>query len=140
MSNKLIKGKFRAKCFEAYGLNNFRNFLAAPECECGCGSKGVLILEDTKDLFGFMNDMLEEHECNHCAIFAHTFDDKMYVAIKLDEVEAREYDDPEEYPIKFLGIEETDMTFFKEVDAEFGLHCYGLMIQNKDGNWEIIED
>ena len=37
MSNKLAKTKFRSKCFEAYGLNSFRNFMSAPECECGCG-------------------------------------------------------------------------------------------------------
>ena len=143
MSNKLIKNKFRAKCFEAYGLNNFRNFLSAPECDCGCGGKGSLILEDTKELFGFMHIMLAEHDCNQCAIFAHAHNDEMFAIVKLDDVS--EYDDcdeidSEEYPIKFFGIKETDMDFFKEFDAEFGLHCYGLLIQNNNGSWDIIED
>lgn len=140
MSNKLIKNKFRAKCFEAYGLNSFRNFLFAPECECGCGGKGSLILEDKKELFGFMNNMLAEHGCNCCAIFAHAYNDEMFAAIKLDDVEGYDKSNPEEYPIKFFGVKTTDMEFFKEWDAEVGLHCYGLLIQNKDGNWDVIED
>lgn len=124
MSNKLTKAKFRAKCFEAYGLNSFRNFLTAPECDCGCGGKCSLILKDNKDLFGFMNSMLADHECNQCAIFAHTCNDEMFAAVKLDDVEGYDEENAEEYPIKFLGIKETDMTFFKELDAEFGLHCW----------------
>lgn len=140
MSNKLIKNKFRAKCFEAYGLNNFRNFLSAPECDCGCGGKAKLVLEDTKELFGFMNTMLAEHDCNQCAIFAHAYNDEMFAAIKVDDVEGYYESDPEEYPIKFFGIKTTDMEFFKEWDAEVGLHCYGLLIQDMKGNWEIIED
>lgn len=140
MSNKLIKGKFRAKCFEAYGLNNYRNFLCAPECDCGCGGKGSLILKDTKELFGFMHNMLAENECNQCAIFAHAYNDEMFAVIKVDNVEGYDESNPDEYPIKFFGIKATDMDFFKEWDAEIRLHCYGLMIQNKDGNWDIIED
>ena len=140
MGNKLIKNKFRAKCFEAYGLNNFRNFLSAPECDCGCGGKGSLVLKDTKDLFGFMHTMLEEHDCNQCAIFAHAYNDEMFAAIKVDDVDGYDPEDADEYPIKFFGIETTDMEFFKEWDAEVGLHCYGLLIQNKNGSWDIIED
>lgn len=139
MSNKLVKTKFRAKCFEAYGLNSFRNFLSAPECECGCGKKAVLCLEDTKVLFGFAHELLADHDCNQCAIFAHSYNDEMFAIVKLDDVEGYDECNSEEYPIHFLGIKETDMEFFKELDAEFGLHCYGLIIQNKDGNWEIID-
>jgi len=135
---KLIK--FRAKCFEGYGLNKFRNFLSAPECDCGCGGKGSLILEDTKDLFGFAHAVLSDNECDHCAVFAHAYNDEMFAIVKIDDVEGYDVENPEEYPIKFFSIKETDMDFFREFDADFGLHCYGLMIQRYDGNWDIIEE
>lgn len=140
MSNKLIKTKFRAKCFEAYGLNNLRNFMYAPECECGCGGKANLVLKDTEDLFGFAHTVLADHDCNQCAIFAHAYNDEMFAVVKLDDVEDYDVSDTEVYPIKFFGIKNTEMNFFKEFDADFGLHCYGLMIQNQKGTWEIIED
>ena len=140
MSRKIVK--VRAKCFESYGLNKFRNFLAAPECECGCGHKGHLILEDEEALFGFMYDMLSDIECSRAAIFAHAYDDKMYAAIKVmdDDYDFDEEYDPDENPIKFFGINDTDMDFFREWDGEIRLCCYGLMIQRHDGNWDIIED
>ena len=125
--------KFRAKCFEAYGLNKFRNFMSAPDCECGCGGKGSLILKTEEDLFGFMYNMLMDNECNCCGIFAHGYDDKMYAAIK------GEYEDNED-PVDFFGVEETDTDFFKELDATCGLHCYGLLVQNHKGTWDIIEE
>ena len=137
MSKKTVK--FRARCFEGYGLNKFRNFMSAPECECGCGGKGYLVLETEEDLFGAMHGILADHDCNQCAIFAHAYNDEMYAAIKLSDVE--EYDgEVKECPINFLGVKKTDMDFFRELDAEFCLHCYGLMIQRHDGTWEIIEE
>lgn len=143
--NNVIKANFRAKCFEAYGLNNFRNFLFAPECECGCGAKAQLILENPEDIFGFSYATLSEYDCECCAIFAYDFDGNMYAIVKdeTDIEEVYDYDqeyDPDECPIKFLGIDETDMEFFKEIDATFRLCCYGLIIQNANGNWDIIED
>ena len=57
--------------------------MCAPVCECGCGGKGVLLLENNPELFGFMFNMLMENECNHCAIFAHAFDGNMYAALKV---------------------------------------------------------
>lgn len=136
MSNKLIKYKFRNESFAGYGLNKFKNFMSAPECDCGCGGKGKLLLGDTKELFGLMNAVLMDNECDCCAIFAHAYDENMYVAIKYicgDE----ELDD--ETPVKFFSIK-NDMDFFQEMDAQIGLHCYGLMIEAKQGEWKIIED
>ena len=81
MSNKLIK--FRPEWFGAYGLDKDKNFLCAPVCECGCGEKAVLLL-DNQNLFSFMFNVLMENECNHCAIFAHAFDGNMYAALKVE--------------------------------------------------------
>lgn len=144
MSNKLIKYKFRNESFAGYGLNKYKNFLSAPMCECGCGEPCNLVLRDTKELFGFMNTMLFENDCDCCAIFAHSYDGKMYAAIKyiadeseddmtLDHVNEKE-------SVKFFGIDVEDLEFFQEWDATLGLHCYGLLIETKKGNWKIIED
>lgn len=148
MSKKIINNpqiyKFRNKSFEGYGLNKFRNFLSAPECDCGCGGKGNLILDDVQDLFGFAYNVLADNECGCCAIFAHGMDDKMWAIIKLeDPSENYDYEkkyDPDENPISFLGIDETDYEFFRELDAECNLHCYGLLVQNVNGSWDIVEE
>ena len=137
MSNKLIKYKFRNESFAGYGLNKFKNFISTPECDCGCGSKGKLLIKENEELFGFMNAVLMENECDCCAIFAHAYDENMYVAIKCiyDDEEL----DEDETPVKFFGVK-NDMDFFQGIDAQIGLHCYGLMIETKQGEWKIIED
>lgn len=129
MSNKLIK--FRPEWFEAYGLDKDKNFLQAPVCECGCGSKVSLLINNNKELFHFMYSVLMDNECNHCAIFAHTINDNMFVALKVEN----ESDDR----VLFFG-QEDNMKFFKEWDDEINLHCYGLIIEIKHGEWKIIED
>ena len=136
MSNKLIKYKFRNESFAGYGLNKFKNFMSTPECDCGCGSKGKLLIKENEELFGFMNAILMDNECDCCAIFAHAYDENMYVAIKCiyDDEEL----DEDETPVKFFGVK-NDMDFFQEMDAQIGLHCYSLMIETKQGEWKIIE-
>lgn len=123
--------KFRPEWFDAYGLNREKNFLQAPVCECGCGEKTVLILKDKKELFDFMFNMLMENDCDHCAIFAHTLDDNMYTALKVEN--------ETDMPVLFFGQKDS-MTFFKEWDDELDLHCYGLLVETKRGHWKIIED
>lgn len=130
MTDKMIK--FRPEWFSAYGLDKNKNFLQAPLCECGCGEKASLVLETNKDLFQFMNAMLMENDCNHCAIFAYAFDGCMYAALKVEN----ETDDP----VLFFQIQESDLGFFREWDDELGLHCYGLIIETRKGLWKIIED
>ena len=126
------KIKFRPEWFGAYGLDKNQNFLQAPLCECGCGEKASLVLEDIKELFQFMNAILMENDCNHCAIFVYAFDGCMYAALKVEN----ETDDP----VLFFKIEESDLGFFREWDDELGLHCYGLIIEMRKGLWKIIED
>lgn len=128
--DKMIK--FRPEWFGAYGLDKNKNFLQAPLCECGCGEKASLVLEDIKELFQFMNAMLMENDCNHCAIFAYAFDGCMYAALKVEN----ETDDP----VLFFQIQESDLGFFREWDDELGLHCYGLIIETRKRLWKIIEN
>lgn len=129
MNGKIIK--YRPEWFGAYGLDIEKNFLSVPICECGCGEKPSLLLNNTEDLFEFMFGMLMEYECNHCAIFAHTYDNSMYVALKVENKDNE--------PVLFFRTEGTDMEFFKKWDEELDLHCYGLMIEFQKGKWKIIE-
>ena len=129
MSNKLIK--FRPEWFGAYGLDKDKNFMQAPTCECGCGEKCVLLINDHKELFGFMYNVLMENECNHCAIFAYAFDGNMYAALKVEN--------KDDEPVMFFE-QKGNMNFFKDWDDIVEFHCYGLIIETKRGEWKIIED
>lgn len=123
--------KFRPEWFGAYGLDKNKNFLQSPLCECGCEEKASIVLDTQKDLFQFMNVMLMENDCNHCAIFAYAFDGCMYTALKVEN----ETDDP----VLLFQIKESDLGFFREWDDELNLHCYGLIIETRNGLWKIIE-
>lgn len=124
--------KVRLEWFAAYGLDKNKNLLQAPVCECGCGEKCHVLLNTKDDLFGFMTNMLIENDCNHCAMFAHTYDGKMYIAIKTD-------DNPDD-SVTLYGIDKLDMEFFKKWNDKFDFHCYGLVVESKPGEWKIIED
>ena len=130
--------KFRNEYFAAYGLNKYRNFLNAPECECGCGEKSSVILRTKEDLFGFFGGMLSENDCDQCAIFAYGFDGQLYAGLKY--VTWDEENDSEKVEMTVLSTDKENLEFFQEVDAEFELHCYGLIIETKAGEWKIIED
>lgn len=121
--------KFRIEKFSAYGLNAFRNFMSAPDCDCGCGG---IMLDDNDEVFGFMNAMLQEHDCECSAIFAIDYDGAMYAGVLEPECE--------EDSIHIMGIPNTNMDFFADIDAEFRLCCYGLMIEIEPGVWKIVEE
>ena len=80
---------------------------------------------------GLMFNMLMDHECNHCAIFARRNNGEMYAALKVEN----ETDNP----VMFFGQKDNN-NFFKEWDDELDLHCYGLLVETKNGEWKIIED
>ena len=153
--------KFRVENFASYGLNKYRNFLGAPEC----GSEGTrLMLKNQNDMFDFMVAMLVEHGCLSGALFAVSYDDHMYAAVMnenafvptqeemleyveesgqvITEEELEEFPDEEDLPdpVILLGIDEIDMDFFGEIDAEFRCCCYGLMIETAPGKWKIIKE
>ena len=130
MNQNIERIKFRLEWFGAYGLDKNKNFLQAPLCECGCGEKTSLVLETKEDLFQFINVMLMENDCNHCAIFAHAFDGSMYATLKVENESGD--------PVLLFKVEESDLGFFKEWDNELDLHCYGLIIETKNGLWKII--
>lgn len=137
--------KVRVEAFEAYGLNSFRNFLIAPHCDCGCSTPASLLLRTRKELFGFMGGMVLEHGDPDGAIFAVGYDDKMYACMMNPRYEewllTNEEDEKTDIdPVIILGTQDLQMDFFKEIDAEFGLCCYGLIIETKPGHWHIVEN
>lgn len=132
-NQKLIT--FRSEWFGAYGLDKEKNFLQAPECECGCGGKCSILLKTKEELLNFMIDMLEENDCTHCAMFAHALSGKMYAAVK-----SRKLDIETNEPVLCFMADNTNMKFFKNWDKELRFHWYGLIIEIKKGQWKIIED
>lgn len=132
MSNKIIKYKFRNKSFSGYGLNKYKNFLQSPKCDCGCNSAVQLLINDKKQLFALMNDLLLDNECNYCAIFAHLYNEEMIAAVKYFTEEDNE-------EVKIFSTKD-NIDFFQEFDGEINFHCYGLLIEVAKGKFEIIED
>ena len=43
---KIKKFNIRPEWFGAYGLDKEKNFMQAPTCECGCGGKSVLLIDN----------------------------------------------------------------------------------------------
>lgn len=129
--------KFRNKSFSGYGLNKFKNFLSTPMRDCGCSGKGRLIVKTKEELFDFISNSLFEvsdiANCYNCAIFAHAYDEQLYIGIK--ELAHNEEN---------VHILKSDIVrepfFFSRVDASFCFEKYALMIETLPGIWEVIED
>lgn len=115
--------------FAYYGLDKDKNFLQAPLCECGCGHYANLVLEDDDDICGFMHAMLEEHECNHCAIFTVKGGDEVLMGIKSDD------------GIKcWKCMAEGRENLFKDIQDGYQFHCYGFLEQVGDNLYRILMD
>lgn len=120
MNKKINPVRFRPEWFEAYGLDKEKNFLKAPECACGCGSKCRILLKNQTELLGFMGAMLEENDCMHCAMFAHAFDGKMYAVIKSEHI-----DTETDEPVLFFMNEKTEMDFSADGTASLDFTVMG---------------
>lgn len=126
MATKIVTNNFIL-----YGLNRYRNFLHAPICECGCGEKMYVQLEDEDEVVDFCCEMLAMSGCLSPGMFA-VFQNGTYLAVAFD------YDEEEE-DLSIVVGKRKDMHFFSEFDAEFGLHCYGLICEVRPGEWMIQE-
>lgn len=117
--------------FASCGLDKRNNFLQAPICPCGCGHYANLILKTRQDLYNFMGTMLENHECNHCAIFTLCKDGSAVMAVKLED------------GIKIYGVNENEKSTKKiiaEINEDIQFHCYGLLEQVDTESYKIIMD
>lgn len=117
--------KFRAMCFEAYGLNKYRNFL----------NKNTLKFDNDEDLYNFMCSVIAEHECPESAVFAIDFYGGMWAGIA--KVDDGIIDDEE---IHLIGRKDLNPEWFAQLDAEYRFCCYSLLIETKPGIWKIIDE
>lgn len=113
------------------GLDPEWNFMQAPECECGCGEKCSICLENEDETLGFCKTMVHENnECNKCAVFAITKENMLLGAIKQDnDIYCFKSKDPIKY-----------MNDIGEIFDELELHCYGLIVWNGEGLYRIVEE
>lgn len=115
--------------FKLCGLSKENNFLQAPICECGCGEYANLVLESDDDVCGFMHTMLEEHDCEHCGIFAFKKNGKdMLMGLKLSgEIKC--------YHVKVSGGVNGSLM---DIQNDLQLHYYGLLEQVHDDLYRIV--
>lgn len=149
MGEKLIKYKFRPFDYRPYGLN--------PKRACFENNK-IYILSSPEELDEFATESLMDIDCNAAALFVYTINGDMIAYVKtlhrlcdedieldeedLEEIEDLDVDDEDELLAidieKFICTEKDDIDFFAEIDDEFRLCCYSLMIQQIDGDWRMI--
>ena len=149
------KIKIRLENFSSYGLNKYRNFLHSPKCENG--KDIMLLLSNKEQLFKYMTNILIMQECFNAGIFAISYDNRMYVAIadfpintslfdeyeyedELSDEDLIDNDEDLENYVSLYCINEINYDFFAEMDAEFQLCHYGLLIEIAPGEWKIIEN
>lgn len=132
--------QYKVDEFAMRSLNKYKNFLSAPECECGCGGKAMPILEDD-DVYEFCGCALSDIECENCAIFLIHKDGKQEIVHKHSYWD--EETDDEEISIDVLSTknkkDDLEIDFFAKLDATLQFHHYALMIEHDDNAWEICE-
>lgn len=136
----LVNYGFKINEFAMRGLNKYKNFLTAPECECGCGGKGLLLADNDKDLYDILGSVLYDNGCGNSAVFIVHKDGKQEV-IHCHEIWNEESDEAD-LDINVLSPKSStklDNDFFAQLDADMCLHCYGLVIEREKGQWEICE-
>lgn len=124
------------KTFGMYGLNIDKNFLSAPECECGCGSKGRLVLNTDQDVRDFCGEILYDSECNHCAICVIPVEKQPFIAIKY----LTEDMEPAVNIFAYSHDDGESTSLFRDFDNEFHFHQIGMIAENGIGLWDIIEE
>lgn len=135
-SIKPFEFKIKVNEFAMRGLNKYRNFLNAPECECGCGGKAMPIFDTQEELMNFCAGVLFNNGCSHAAVFLVHKNGNQEIVLTMpgyDEEADCEY-------IENIGsFIDNDADAFAKFDGEVGLHCYGMLIEKDDNCWEICE-
>ena len=115
--------------FAYYGLDKALNFLQAPICECGCGEYMNMVLKGN-DVYEFMHALLEENDCDYCAIFTIKRNNTASMGVKVD-------DDIKMYDCKING---DGNGLFRAIQEDMEFHCCGLIEQVDDERYRIIMD
>lgn len=118
---------YRPMGYMFYGLNKKRNFLDPPDCDyCteNCDHRGLIIINDFDEwVEGVFN---EYEEIDNAAIFAYALTGDMYAVVK-------QYEDILDVYFSF-----DDMEFFQEVDEEFDLSYYAIIVEVAPGKWKVV--
>ena len=137
---KDFKYQYKVDEFAMRSLNKYKNFLTAPECECGCGGKSMPILEDD-EVYDFCGCVLSDMECDNCAIFLVHKDGKQEIVHK--HIIWDEDTDDEEVSIDVLSTknkkDDLEIDFFAKVDAMLQFHHYALLLERDNNVWDICE-
>ena len=116
--------------FDFFGLDPEFNMLCAPECECGCGEKCNIILEDAAAIKNFCGNIAADADFDYCAVFILTANDEMYASIR---------DEDEITIVKADNISD-DYDLLKDTVYDFDLDAFGLLVEVDDGLFKIIEE
>lgn len=133
MSNRLIKFSWNLDniTFRMCGLDKEKNFLVSPQCECGCGGKTYLLINSKEDASNLAWQLVENNDCNCCAVFIIMEDNSMVFAYKhgenIDDISVYETNKIEDY--SDIG----------KMANELELHCYGLIVHVKENQYSIVE-
>lgn len=133
MSNRLIKSTWNLGNITLHmcGLDKVKNFLVSPQCECGCGGKAYLILKNKNEVTDLACQLVEDNDCNCCAVFVILADNSMVFAYRhgenIDDISVYETNKIEDY--SDIG----------KIADELELHCYGLIVHVKENQYSIIE-
>lgn len=131
MSNKLVKkNRFENITFAELGLDEEFNFLEAPYCDCGCGNKMLLVIDDIQQ---FCGDMLYEDECDWCGLFVIRLNGTVLVTLKTGCTEE---------DINFMEMKAPHGNYknIGDIFDEMELHKYGLLVEVRKGEYKIIEE
>lgn len=121
------------------GLDIEHNLLEAPTCPCGCGSKGNIVADDEMDICQIARAILEDVECQYCAIFIIKQNYQVVCVTKEADGGYIYVCNPDCVPV---SLRET-MNIVSEFQDAFKFHCYGLLVEIDDDEeemYKVIED
>ena len=110
--------------YPLYGLNRYRRFMKAPVKN---GKPMEIVLEGKEEVQEFCTEVLKKYDCPESGIFAVFKDGLMMALWKITEGD----------DMAIVEAEGDDIHLFAEIDGEFRLCCYNLMIEGEDNKWII---
>lgn len=133
MNNKILFDSYIM-----YGLNRRRSFLHLPK-----GNK--VRLSSAEEIEEFSKEVLKEKDCN-CALFYVYLDgtsSAFFKSFTSQELVPSEFNEYEKELVESYAIcrseRKRNMHLFAELDGNFRFCCYSLLIEKKDGVFEVCK-
>lgn len=112
--------------FADCGLDVSKNLFVVPTHECD--EKCVVLLKDKQAVVDFGMTMCNENDCQQCGVFAVMNDGRIMMAFVTQDRESADC-------YELAG----DIISIGQLAKSFELHCYGLIVEGKNGEFTIIE-